>query len=722
MSVAISLLLPVAASAQGTTRDDRFVHSAEQNYFRRQEANRRVADLFNPGARGKDADGIGRFNEGSPVESSFVKNPNLWCNPQYGEEIEECIVSHQPDYAEGGTRRSHVVSLEPMSGFHDTMMGEVYSDAVDNVLESPLAVNNVTWMLTEPGVSRGLHQAINQASHFLNQRYQSDQAFLKRAEAHEESKDIVLQAYNTCISNWMTGRKNVKRTDTSGGSVPPQLRNGYYSNQIGNGTGPGVRPAFNEDRPIGAQLSWVEAHSRCMGGARIGNNNQGENPNAPMHNRQGRIANFDAIRPAQPLSLADHNAHSHRSGHFIAGVLANMMPGWDGDPDDVMSLVDWMFNEEQAAIHVWDSMGRYTPGDNPGNKPVLVKVKHAWRQIFGDVIYWMETEKARDPFYQFHADAKVGQVGAPITGRGRVQYFNYKRVAGVTRGRDPLTRTDRPNLLRGDGDWFKMELTKQAYVDINTVMFNLCHFYNYSYVIAAAFTAASNVYLPVMQSTIARNPVMNFAGDFWTDQSFWDGTAIPGVLEETSPLYTRIPGFSLQPALGDLLYEKFLGDERANPGPAGAEPLRNCTKLDPFVGEASLGWLMQNIGGNLDNYYLPRNKTTNRIRAYWFLAERIGTGQFLMTMQRAVEAAQARSGGLLDTTMLKFAKKMIFDAAGSEDIQKSYADNMKLLNEWLETQYARRSNEIGPSQHLELNGGSSGSATGLIAGTTGMGL
>jgi hypothetical protein len=191
--------------------------------------------------------------------------------------------------------------------------------------------------------------------------------------------------------------------------------------------------------------------------------------------------------------------------------------------------------------------------------------------------------------------------------------------------------------------------------------------------------------------------------EFWNDEDFLFGRCtgcvnlveVYGANSRTyvDPAYVKMVGFSLQPHVGDMLFSMFLMEEGAH-----TRGEYDCASLDPNAA-ANIDNIM---GGStwLDGSTELRNRVNDRIRNWWYLADRIATGQLLMTFKRSEDVISKLTGGAVETTMRSIVLQQIKEASGKQPIHQAYEHNLSRLNTWLEVQYHRRANEIGVTDML----------------------
>lgn len=98
-----------------------------------------------------------------------------------------------------GEKKHFVNMYGPMSGWVDTMNADVYYNMATKSLSSPLAVLNITWGLTEPGVATGMANATAMANQWVGHRYEAEQALVRQGEYFSEFGESVIRAYYACI-------------------------------------------------------------------------------------------------------------------------------------------------------------------------------------------------------------------------------------------------------------------------------------------------------------------------------------------------------------------------------------------------------------------------------------------------------------------------------------------------------------------------------------------
>lgn len=197
-----------------------FENPADRNYFLDSEAQSRFSHRYSPGNPSLEVEGVGRLYEGDHL-SGVAEDINMWCE-ENGKNINNCVrEDYKESYFEPGTRTTSIVAFDSMAGTHDVMTSTAYTDQVNKLLSSPMAVLRTTWLMTEPGVAGGVSDAIKDSELFLQNRYLSDLTYLKRAENSPGTGELVMSAYNNCIAKQMD-----------------------------------------------ANRTWIEAQSLCLGGAR----------------------------------------------------------------------------------------------------------------------------------------------------------------------------------------------------------------------------------------------------------------------------------------------------------------------------------------------------------------------------------------------------------------------------------------------------------------------
>ena len=73
------------------------------------------------------------------------------------------------------------------------------SKVLNDQLTSPLAVQEITWHLTEPGVAAGMASAASHALQVSNGRVLAEDNFYKQLEYMGESRDVLIRAYQQCM-------------------------------------------------------------------------------------------------------------------------------------------------------------------------------------------------------------------------------------------------------------------------------------------------------------------------------------------------------------------------------------------------------------------------------------------------------------------------------------------------------------------------------------------
>lgn len=180
------------------------------------------ADRLNPG----NSHGANSYlDETLAAPRGIGSNPNLWC-PQGQGQCNEGVAAPTPAPI---NRTTTVNTFSPMTGFGATMSSMAYTNQAASMLVSPLSVLKIAWGLTEPAIAAGSDAAMAQGNMWLQNRYLSDEAFVRHAKMNPHS-EVILQTYRDCISKAM-------------GAAAPGL--------IG---------------PMPTGMSWVEAVSKCQGG------------------------------------------------------------------------------------------------------------------------------------------------------------------------------------------------------------------------------------------------------------------------------------------------------------------------------------------------------------------------------------------------------------------------------------------------------------------------
>ncbi len=109
--------------------------------------------------------------------------------------------------------------LNPTTGRRSIMFSDVYREALDATLRSPLSVRSVTWALTEPAVHEGLMAADRFASDSLKNLYMAERDYHERIYNQPDASNRIAIHYG-CIKNVMAmgaGKTFVEALHTCGG-------------------------------------------------------------------------------------------------------------------------------------------------------------------------------------------------------------------------------------------------------------------------------------------------------------------------------------------------------------------------------------------------------------------------------------------------------------------------------------------------------------------------
>ena len=98
------------------------------------------------------------------------------------------------------TRQRSFHAAVPMGGFADVINAPSYGLLHGQAALSLLAMQNVALNLTEPAVGAGTSAANEMAGLWLSQRYLAERDFLERIGTNPEQRQLILEAYNNCIS------------------------------------------------------------------------------------------------------------------------------------------------------------------------------------------------------------------------------------------------------------------------------------------------------------------------------------------------------------------------------------------------------------------------------------------------------------------------------------------------------------------------------------------
>jgi hypothetical protein len=99
-----------------------------------------------------------------------------------------------------GTRKAIVNMYGSVQGLKGVLYGDL-PQTLNGHLKSPLAIQNITWSLTEPGVAAGMQQATTQGLLLSQNKMLAEQNFLNQLNYHPEIRDPVAQAYLACVAN-----------------------------------------------------------------------------------------------------------------------------------------------------------------------------------------------------------------------------------------------------------------------------------------------------------------------------------------------------------------------------------------------------------------------------------------------------------------------------------------------------------------------------------------
>lgn len=238
-----------------------------------------------------------------------------------------------------GTSKRSANVYAPMAGFTDTMFSQAYVNMMSKSLASPMALYNITLLMTEPGVAGGLNSAALQSYNSVTNRYLAEQHLNTQFDANPETAEILKRAYVECVANSIRLR-------------PPH----------GNPQG-------------GAQFdeaSWIEAQSRCMGDridslASLGSGGA----NFEMINRPNKKVGFD-------LGFDRSSDYWHT--------------GQNGDTAAYQSirLTDYLFNEatDRASSHQQNDSGLLDYGD-------IRAIKDDFYSLVGDYVFFLNSDSAQ---------------------------------------------------------------------------------------------------------------------------------------------------------------------------------------------------------------------------------------------------------------------------------------------------------------------------------------
>lgn len=149
----------------------------------------------------------GSLIDGGVSLSGRSFNPNIWC-PDGNANCNE-VSTTDTTKINPGTRSIPVNSLAPMAGFQSIINSMAYSNQGANALVAPMTLMNVAMQLTEPGISAGLHMALNNTNQSLMNRYLANQAFMANAGVTSEGK-LALRAYQACMAKRMGASSNAE--------------------------------------------------------------------------------------------------------------------------------------------------------------------------------------------------------------------------------------------------------------------------------------------------------------------------------------------------------------------------------------------------------------------------------------------------------------------------------------------------------------------------------
>ena len=87
-----------------------------------------------------------------------------------------------------------------VTGLQGNLNDQQFASSLNENLASPLAVQNITWALTEPGVAAGMQQALVQGMLLSQNKMTSEQNFLTQLSFYPEIRDPVARAYLSCVN------------------------------------------------------------------------------------------------------------------------------------------------------------------------------------------------------------------------------------------------------------------------------------------------------------------------------------------------------------------------------------------------------------------------------------------------------------------------------------------------------------------------------------------
>ncbi|RME59908.1 MAG: hypothetical protein D6780_04340, partial [Candidatus Dadabacteria bacterium] len=330
------LLIATSLFAQDTEDYD---DNVKNNAFYKQGQTSSETDFQSPANTTAALRGIHLEYSINPL-SNRVDKKGMW--QQQGSQDPDANENQQNNEIKPGTRMKPLVINRPFTGFKTIMNSSAHRDELSNLLQSPLAVANITWQLTEPGVATGMHNAAMQASQFLLARYEAENNLIQKLDAYPESKNLILGAYNACVA-----AKLSQNSANNAGTTAP-----------GGAAG-------------GNQMTWVQAQAECLGEA-ISDGNAAAGGAPPVG---GAAGGGGSISPTEPFTLADDPNYNSQ----------NQNGGANGNQSTYILLTDYLFNQEGG-----NNSGNNNNNGNNGNDS-MQELRNSWLNLFGDIQFDLQS-------------------------------------------------------------------------------------------------------------------------------------------------------------------------------------------------------------------------------------------------------------------------------------------------------------------------------------------
>jgi hypothetical protein len=196
------------------------------NFFNYRGTERQAAKAFGPSNSVLTADRFGTLMEFDSAMAAFIANPNTFCPSFDGEEGMDNCLQNWESYFEPGVKDELTFVVNHLNSLKSFLNSDYHVELNKDALESPLALTNITWDLTEPGVSSGFSRTLNSSQNSVNSSLLSEIVNMQTMLNGSANGQMMVKSYISCVAQAMaTGNPPLSFPEAQnrcqgGGSAP----------------------------------------------------------------------------------------------------------------------------------------------------------------------------------------------------------------------------------------------------------------------------------------------------------------------------------------------------------------------------------------------------------------------------------------------------------------------------------------------------------------------